>query len=118
MKEKIFIKKIVVLLSLITILNCSVQTALNEEYHYSSSNHSVLLCYTSITDSILSFTDFKNNNERKVFHLILYSANIIVIFIYGCQYLYKYQRKNQILLDKRKILFELFSNYFEGSIHK
>jgi len=118
LKEKIFIKKIVVLLSLITILNWSVQTALNEEYHYSSSNHSVLLCYTSITDSILSFTDFKNNNERKVFHLILYSANIIVIFIYGCQYLYKYQRKNQILLDKRKILFELFSNYFEGSIHK
>lgn len=116
MKKEFLFEEISLIVLFSLILNLSVQTTFLEKYYYIPSNNLVFLSYSSITDSTLSLSE--NMNLRKIFYFVFCSTSIIYIFIKTCKCLYEYQRKNQIVLDKRKIILELFSNYFEGSIHK
>lgn len=117
LNKEFFLKKISLLL-LLLILQISMYSVFPRHYNYLSSNNLILISYASVIDSILPSSDFNLMDAKRLLPSIFHSFIIVYTFTNTYFYLYSYQRKNQIVLDKRKSILKLFSNYFEGNIHK
>lgn len=84
----------------------------------SSSNPLVFISYATMIDSILPALNLNKVDDNELLSTPAQPVTLLNSLIFSFFILYSYQRKNQVVLDKRKYIFKLFPYCIQGNIHK
>lgn len=110
------VQKICLFILICFIIHISMYSLYSAEHHMQSSSAPlVLISYGTNIDSVLPSLDLNKIGIKKFFSIKVQPFFLMNSLIYFPFELYSYQRKNQVVLDKRKYIFKLFPSYLQGN---